>query len=149
MATPHLQLSPEEPEDERREARMGFLEHLDELRTRLIRACLAVAAGMAIAFFFVDRISNFVLEPTLRMLPPGSQLVFIRPGENFSFYFDIALIGGRRPRRAVRAVSRSGASSRPGSTRRRRSSSFLFMVVRHDRYARRRAVQSPPVCIRR
>jgi len=94
MGTPHLQLSPEEPEDERREARMGFLEHLDELRTRLIRACLAVAAGMGIAFFFVDRISNFVLEPTLRMLPPGSQLVFIRPGENFSFYFDIALIGG-------------------------------------------------------
>jgi len=94
MGTPHLQLSPEEPEDERRDARMGFLEHLDELRTRLIRACLAVAAGMAIAFFFVDRISNFVLEPTLRMLPPGSQLVFIRPGENFSFYFDIALIGG-------------------------------------------------------
>ncbi len=28
------------------------------------------------------------------MLPPGSQLVFIRPGENFSFYLDIALIGG-------------------------------------------------------
>ena len=73
---------------------MGFLEHLDELRTRLIRACLAVAAGMAIAFFFVDRLSNFILAPTLRMLPAGSQLVFIRPGENFSFYFDIALIGG-------------------------------------------------------
>jgi sec-independent protein translocase protein TatC len=94
MAKPHLRLSPEEPEDDRREGTMGFLEHLDELRTRLIRACLAVGAGMAIAFFFVERISSFLLEPTLRMLPPGGQLVMIRPGENFSFYFDIALIGG-------------------------------------------------------
>jgi sec-independent protein translocase protein TatC len=94
MAKPQPQRSPEEPVDDLREGKMGFLEHLDELRTRLIRACLAVAAGMLIAFFFVDRISNFLLAPTLRMLPPGSQLVFIRPGENFSFYFDIALIGG-------------------------------------------------------
>ena len=28
---------------------MGFLEHLDELRTRLIKCLLAVAAGMALA----------------------------------------------------------------------------------------------------
>lgn len=94
MAKPQLQRSPEEPVDDPREGRMGFLEHLDELRTRLIRACLAVGAGMLIAFLFVERISNFVLAPTLRTLPPGSELVFIRPGENFAFYFDIALIGG-------------------------------------------------------
>src|SRR5439155_16477075 len=71
-----------------------FLEHLDELRKRIIRACIAIAAGMAVAFFFVDPISNVVLEPTLRMLPPGSEIVFIRPGEAFSFYMNIALIGG-------------------------------------------------------
>jgi Sec-independent protein secretion pathway component TatC len=29
---------------------MGFLEHLDELRKRLIRSCIAIAAGMAVAF---------------------------------------------------------------------------------------------------
>jgi sec-independent protein translocase protein TatC len=97
MAKPQLQPPPEEPVDDfdnLQGGKMGFLEHLDELRSRLIRACLAVAAGMTIAFFFVDRMSNFILAPTLRLLPPGSQLVFIRPGENFSFYFDIALIGG-------------------------------------------------------
>jgi sec-independent protein translocase protein TatC len=94
MAKAHFQLPPEEPEDDLREDKMGFLEQLDELRKRIIRACLAIAAGMFVAFLFIDRISNSVLEPTLRMLPPGSQLVFIRPGENFSFYLDIALIGG-------------------------------------------------------
>jgi sec-independent protein translocase protein TatC len=73
---------------------MGFLEHLDELRMRLIRSCIAVATGMAIAFLFLDRIIDFVLEPTIRMLPPGSQLIYTRPNEGFAFEFNVALIAG-------------------------------------------------------
>ena len=76
------------------EARMGFLEHLDELRQRLIRACIALGAGMVIAFLFVDRIADFVLAPTLRTLPPGTDLIATKPGETFSFYLNVALIGG-------------------------------------------------------
>ena len=73
---------------------MGFLEHLDELRRRIIRALIALAAGMAVAFVFLDRIANFVLGPTLRALPAGTKLVTTRPGEGIAFYFDLALIGG-------------------------------------------------------
>jgi len=73
---------------------MGFLEHLDELRRRLIRALIALAAGMAVAFAFLDRIAEFVLGPTLRALPEGTKLVTTRPGEGIAFYFDLALIGG-------------------------------------------------------
>ena len=73
---------------------MGFLEHLDELRNRLIRSCIAVGVGMLVAFVFVERIADFVLAPTLRMLPPGASLITIKPGEGFSFYLDLALIGG-------------------------------------------------------
>lgn len=73
---------------------MGFLEHLDELRSRLIRACLAIAMGMSASLFFYDRLGAFVLEPTLRALPPGSELIFTRPSEMFAFYFNVALIGG-------------------------------------------------------
>src|SRR5262245_56984484 len=73
---------------------MGFLEHLDELRSRIIRACVAIGAGMLAALFFYDRLGNFVLEPTLRALPPGSELIFTRPSEMFAFYFNVALIGG-------------------------------------------------------
>src|SRR5207302_1802733 len=51
-------------------------------------------AGMLVAFMFADRIGDFVLAPTLRMLPPGSTLIFTKPGEAFSFYLDVALIGG-------------------------------------------------------
>src|SRR5262245_26994953 len=94
MVNASLRQQPEDPDDDGSEGRMGFLEHLEELRARIIRACLAIAAGMLVALYFIDPISRFVLEPTLRTLPPGSRLVFIRPGENFSFYLDIALIGG-------------------------------------------------------
>lgn len=73
---------------------MGFLEHLDELRSRIIRACVAVGLGMCASLFFYERLGNFVLEPTLRALPPGSELIFTRPSEMFAFYFNVALIGG-------------------------------------------------------
>ncbi len=73
---------------------MGFLDHLDELRTRIIRSCLAIGAGMLVAFIFVERIADFVLAPTLRMLPPGTTLIYTKPGEGFSFYLDVAFIGG-------------------------------------------------------
>jgi len=81
-------------DDERREDQMGFLDHLDELRTRIIRSCLAIGAGMLVAFVFVERIADFVLAPTLRMLPPGTTLIYTKPGEGLSFYLDVALIGG-------------------------------------------------------
>jgi sec-independent protein translocase protein TatC len=94
MAETHYGVPPEESDDDATNGKMGFLEHLDELRTRLIRSCVAIVAGMLVAFAFVDRISDFVLAPTLRMLPAGATLIMTRPGEGLSFYLDLALIGG-------------------------------------------------------
>ena len=94
MAETHYRVPPEESEDDATNGKMGFLEHLDELRTRLIRSCVAIVAGMLVAFAFVDRISDFVLAPTLRMLPAGATLIMTRPGEGLAFYLDLALIGG-------------------------------------------------------
>ena len=73
---------------------MGFLEHLDELRTRIIRSCIAIGVGMVVAFAFYDRLADIVLDPITRSLPPGTALVFIRPGEGFAFYLNISLIAG-------------------------------------------------------
>jgi sec-independent protein translocase protein TatC len=64
---------------------MGFLDHLDELRKRIIRSCVAIGVGMIVAFVFSDRLADFVLAPTLRMLPAGTNLIYTRPGEAFSF----------------------------------------------------------------
>jgi sec-independent protein translocase protein TatC len=92
---PHLQRrSDDAPDDDAREGKMGFLEHLDELRTRIIRSCAAIGVGMLVAFVFHDRLADIVLAPIERSLPPGSSLGFIRPGEAFSFHLNVAFIGG-------------------------------------------------------
>lgn len=73
---------------------MGFLDHLEELRGRIIRSCAAVAVGMLVSFAFVDRIADVVLAPTFRALPAGAVLIYTKPGEAFAFDIDIALIAG-------------------------------------------------------
>jgi sec-independent protein translocase protein TatC len=83
--------------DEEREhgnAAMGFLDHLEELRSRLIRSCIAVAAGMGVAALFLGRIRDFVLAPAVLHLPHDTSLIMTRPGEGFSFDLDLALLGG-------------------------------------------------------
>jgi sec-independent protein translocase protein TatC len=82
----------EDREDEG--ARMGFLEHLDELRMRLIRSCAAIAAGMAVSFVFVNRLADVVLDSVQSSLPAASTLIYTRPGEGLTFYLDLALMGG-------------------------------------------------------
>jgi sec-independent protein translocase protein TatC len=49
---------------------------------------------MSIAFLFIGRLVDFVLAPARAMLPPGSHFIFTQPGEAFSLYITVALIGG-------------------------------------------------------
>src|SRR5262245_23297334 len=73
---------------------MSFLEHLDELRKRIINALLAIAVGVVVGFAFIKPIGDFLQGPTLRVLPAGSKMIYTEPGEAFSFYIQIALITG-------------------------------------------------------
>jgi sec-independent protein translocase protein TatC len=88
-----VQLFPED-DDELRDGEMGFLEHLDELRGRIVRCCIAIAVGMLVAFVFIDRIVAFVLAPSRRMLPSGAKLIYTQPGEAFGLYIQVALLAG-------------------------------------------------------
>src|SRR2546423_14341222 len=78
--------------DDDRAGTMGFLEHLEELRARLIRCCIAIAIGMAIAFAYVDRLVDALLASIERALPAGTSLVFIKPPEGFSLWLNVALV---------------------------------------------------------
>ena len=73
---------------------MSFLEHLDELRKRIVQACLGVAVGVLAGFFFINSIVNFILKPTQRVLPAGSRMIYTQPGEAFGLYVQIGLIVG-------------------------------------------------------
>jgi sec-independent protein translocase protein TatC len=83
-----------EEDDDASSAKMSFLEHLDELRKRIINSCIAIAVCVLLGFGFIDRIFNFVFAPTRRALPPGVKLIYTQPGEAFSLYIEIALIMG-------------------------------------------------------
>jgi len=74
--------------------RMSFLDHLDELRRRIIYAVLSLAVGFFISFFFIDEIFNFIMRPLQQLLPAGGTLVYTDPTEAFVLYIKIALIAG-------------------------------------------------------
>ena len=74
--------------------KMSFLEHLDELRKRIIRAVIALFVGFLIACLFIDRLFEFIMRPLHDALPPGGTLVFTEPTEAFVLYIKIAAIAG-------------------------------------------------------
>jgi len=83
-----------EAEEDSSGGAMSFLEHLDELRKRIINSCIAVAVGVLVGFSFISQIVDFILAPTRHALPPGVKLIYTQPGEAFSLYVQIALIIG-------------------------------------------------------
>src|SRR5262245_59433585 len=84
----------QEEDDSPLEGQMSFLEHLDELRRRIINSCIAIGVGIVISFAFIDRIFNFILTPTRQILPTGVKMIYTQPGEAFGMYINIALISG-------------------------------------------------------
>jgi sec-independent protein translocase protein TatC len=64
-----------------------LVEHLDELRTRLIVSLLALAVGFAVAFPFHERIVRWLAEP----LPEGKELVTFGVTEPFFTSFKVSL----------------------------------------------------------
>ena len=74
--------------------KMSFLEHLDELRTRIMYALLSLAVGAAIAFIFIQRLYDFVMRPMQQMLPAGGKLIFTEAPEAFMLYIRIGIIAG-------------------------------------------------------
>jgi sec-independent protein translocase protein TatC len=74
--------------------KMSFLEHLDELRKRIVRSLIALCVGVAIAAFFIERIYAFVMLPLRQMLRPGETMIYTYPTEAFMLYIRIALIAG-------------------------------------------------------
>jgi sec-independent protein translocase protein TatC len=91
-----LQRPPDDDDDDFSlgDGKMSLLEHLDELRKRIIRACLGILVGILIGFLFINDIFNFVLQPTIRAMPAGRSLIYTRPGEAFSMYVTVSLIMG-------------------------------------------------------
>ena len=77
------------------ETRAPLLDHLIELRTRVIRALLALAAGFGVCLYFSNDILGFLVWPLKQAFPGGEgQLIFTKLPEVFFVQMKVALFAG-------------------------------------------------------
>ncbi len=74
-------------------APMPLMSHLQEFRSRLIKAVAAVVLGTVIAFVFNEEILDLLAKPYQVAVPEG-QLAFFRPTEAFATVMRLSLFGG-------------------------------------------------------
>jgi sec-independent protein translocase protein TatC len=80
--------------EEGADGKMSFLEHLDELRKRLMWAIGALFAGFLIALFFIDTIFGFIMRPLAATLPAGRKMIYTEPTEAFMLQLKVAALAG-------------------------------------------------------
>jgi len=69
--------------------KMSFLDHLEELRWRLLKSIIAVIV-CSIGFYFIsERIITFLVQPL-----PHKELIFLGPTEAFMIRLKASLLGG-------------------------------------------------------
>ncbi len=74
--------------------KMSFLEHLEELRKRLIISIIAVFGGFLLCWYYAERIFELIERPLTEFLPPGQKLVYTRLTEPFMLYLKVAFFAG-------------------------------------------------------
>lgn len=83
-----------EPDPESELPKMSFLDHLEELRKRLIVSFLAVGVGFLLCWAFADKIFGKLQEPLTKFLPPGDKLAYTRLTAPFFLYMKVAFFAG-------------------------------------------------------
>ncbi len=75
-------------------ARMTFLEHLEELRKRLVIIVIALVVAFFLCWQFADQIFLLLQQPLAKFLPEGDRLVYTRLTEPFVLYMKVAFYAG-------------------------------------------------------
>ncbi|EFL50998.1 Sec-independent protein translocase, TatC subunit [Solidesulfovibrio fructosivorans JJ]] len=71
-----------------------LLEHLVELRTRLVRCLIAVGVGFAACYAFAEKLLEILLHPLMQVMPGGSKLIATSLPETFFTVMKLALVAG-------------------------------------------------------
>jgi sec-independent protein translocase protein TatC len=79
---------------EQDDARLTLLEHLYELRKRLVWAALALAIATLFSFLFAQGILEFLLTPYSASIGTDATLQTLKPTEGLETYFKVALLAG-------------------------------------------------------
>ncbi|MDG4649297.1 twin-arginine translocase subunit TatC [Roseibacterium sp. SDUM158017] len=84
-------------EDNIEDSSAPLIEHLAELRTRLIRSVLAFVVAMVIMFTLAEPVLNFISQPladVLRARGEDARLIFTAPQEKFFVLIRISIVMG-------------------------------------------------------
>ena len=81
------------PSETRGDGALTIIEHLKELRYRVMMSSIGVVIGLVISAIFADDFLQLLIDPAEKE-HPGLRLQFIEPFENFVTYFRVALLGG-------------------------------------------------------
>nr|WP_245590889.1 twin-arginine translocase subunit TatC [Nitratidesulfovibrio termitidis] len=73
---------------------MTLLDHLSELRVRLVRSLIALAVGFFACYGFAEQLFNYLMIPLTRALPAGAKLIYTALPEAFFVYMQVALVAG-------------------------------------------------------
>lgn len=85
MAEPETETKPGE--------RVSIISHLEELRSRLVRASLAILVGFGVCYWQVQPIFRWLVKP-LHDVMPDSPLVMLKLTEAFMTYLTLAIWAG-------------------------------------------------------
>ena len=84
----------EDEESESEQGKMSFLDHLDELRRRIVYSVIAIVVGFLIACLFLQQLFDFIIGPMQAALPAGQTLVYTEPTEALMLYLKMAVLAG-------------------------------------------------------
>jgi len=76
---------------------MGFLDHLEELRKRIVYSVVAVAVGAGLCWGYRERIYAVMQKPIMDALQAhglAEKLVYLNPTDPFNLYLKIAMLAG-------------------------------------------------------
>jgi len=76
------------------DAKIPFTEHLEELRSRLIAAFVAVGVGFVLSYGFKERIFDILTRPLMAVMDAGDKLIFTALPEAFFTYLKVSFLTG-------------------------------------------------------
>jgi sec-independent protein translocase protein TatC len=75
---------------------MTMIEHLRELRKRLIYSLIGIAIGFGVVYWYSDDVFNFLIAPLIQALPAGQEkrLVYTGLAQPFMIDMKVGVFGG-------------------------------------------------------